>query len=532
MREYPEEPRPQEGEEDRHIAAHFGGTSSLPGGNAGGTNDPDELGEAARAVVDSFSSRPLRALNYWDSEFQRRMARLFPGRPNQQLNAMLKERPEILAGTGRWRKISDERLTKLFTDFSGRFFRLFRKPSKETETFFRERQDIPLPALSDIVNVGPEHVTAFLYWLSCRYKTGQFGIEFTEVEITCCRRLLTLLGKRDLLPSGVELREYLKAKEILLPVPTSIFPAHAGGWEARGVPYRTVLRRIPRRSRHIRRVLWLKIIFGLRLRECVRQQLAEWLTRLGLRLPAKRGGGKGGLPRFVPLPTWHRDWRHWRRVLDKLVAFASAQPSGLLMPEGISLKNARAQVTTALAMAGAHKRGMGISSHGTRYDAAVAAFFWLTGLPAPALRKLPHTAYTDSKGTLLPHVRKALLRISGSLGHKRMGIAERYVGSVAQLRRESRKALLLAGRLKPLAGMLEAAACEGHVGAFLLDRLGNYDYHLALRFDDAVEVGRIRKVMADLREAASAMGYGYITIRVHEGDGVPASFQLLAPARH
>lgn len=527
MREYSEEPRRQEGEDDREIAAIFGGASPLPGGEAHGSNDPHVLGEAAKDVVDSFSERPLRAMNYWNSDLQKRVARMFPGRPQQQLNAMLKARPRIIAGTGRWRPISEERLTKVFRHFSHQFFRLFRSPSRGTQAFFQERQDIAFPALSDIVDIGPDHVTAFLYWLSRRYNAGQIRIESTEVEITCCRRLLTLLGKRDLLPSGVELRQYLKAKDILLPLPTWIYPAHAGGWDARGVSYRTLLRRIPRRNRHIRRVLWLKIIFGLRLRECVRQKIAEWLAPSGLCMPAKSGGGKGGLPRFVPLPTKHPDWRHWRRVLAHVVAVASARCSGLLMPDETSLENARAQLTAALATAGAHKRGMGISSHGTRYDAAVAAFFFLTGLPAPGLRKLPHTAYTDSRGNLLDPIKKSLLRVSQWLGHKRMGIAERYVGSVAQLRRESRKALVLAGRLKPLARALEAGACEGHVGAFLLDRLGNYHYHLVLRFAEGLDVVHIRNVMTDAREAVSALGFEDITIRVDEGTEMPSNFQKI-----
>lgn len=489
------------------------------------TDDIDLLNRR-RSWGEINAERAMRGFGYWGDKVQAEMRRRFPNKPRYQIDQMIERYPLIPAGTGKTlRPMSDERLTELIRHFAKRFINLFRSTDKQTQALFAARPDVAYPNLRNVADIGHEHVKAFLYWVSCRYRRGDIGLNTTEFEVTCCRRLLTLLGKRELLPCGVLLREYLKTAQIDLPVPRWLYPTHARGLSARGVNYKKVLARIPRRSLHIRRVLWLKVIFGLRVRECVRQKLAECLAEDGLRL---KDGGKGGLARFVPFPTHHPDWRTWRRMLRHLVAAAKSNSDGLLMPQGTSLEQARGEIFVALSRVGVHKRAMGITSHGVRHDAALEAFFALTGLPAPALRRLPYSAYMGSDGHPLPSVSEAMLRISRQLGHKRRRIAEMYVGSVSQLRRESRAARVLAADLHPIRHLLDATPAQGLVGAFLLDRLGNYDYHVVIRFQEHVSVDRIRQTLSQIKHTLATLGRSNVNVRVDEGHAELANHHEVA----
>jgi site-specific recombinase XerD len=245
-------------------------------------------------------------------------------------------------------------------------------------------------------------------------------------QISVLRRFLVLIGKAGVIPCGSDWRTALKDKGVTAgTVGRSNIAVMQKGWADLGFDIQTLLSPLDSAYPWAHSCCELMWAFGLRFSEAL--QLEPVASDKSTYLLVYRGT-KGGRHRQVAYSSSPAREAWQREVLER--AKQRCTRRGTLAPVHYTLAQAKEALRYRLRRLGIHngEGGLGITPHGLRHQFGTDSFQEITGLPAPVLGLLPPAAYAEREG----EVRKALLYVSGQMGHARPYITGAYVGSVTK----------------------------------------------------------------------------------------------------
>jgi integrase len=376
---------------------------------------------ARRAAPDSFAERPLRgAGSLADAE----IFACKQYRDDIRAQIMHFFRQQLPAATGKLRALANARRAAA-RDIMLHFVKVLNECAGRTND--------PSLKLRNTTEFAEKHLLAILGWFAIK-KTKRSTI---HNRLSVLRKVMTLLGRRHLVPGTDELALMIIEHDIPLDFGSRSYTAYAPlAWSAI-VDIERVLQRIEKENKHARLLCELCLVFGLRESEALGLHPVEsdfgdrlWVGRLT----------KGKRQRWVAFSDDPAQRARQRDVLDRAKAACDGHP---LRPLGFGerdLEPARKYFQSVLAKCGVSQRDLGIKLHGLRHQYAVNRFRELTGLPAPVLRQAPLSAYKSRMAL----VRKAQKKIAEELGHGRTSIVATYIGSLPTLREEAKQAELAA----------------------------------------------------------------------------------------
>ncbi|MDR1848831.1 MAG: integrase domain-containing protein [Zoogloeaceae bacterium] len=189
-------------------------------------------------------------------------------------------------------------------------------------------------------------------------------------------------------------------------------------WSGKGIDAAEIIKEACKIDERLGCIIALIEAFGLRAKEAVEIRPFR-ATVEGAKHNAilVQEGTKGGLARFVSIENESQ-----RKVLEWAIRLAGGEKNWRMRWPGKTWKEAQTYLYSMMKRLGIRRSLKGVTLHGLRHQKAHGIYRDITGLPTPieggALSQLDKATH-----------QKALHRVSGQLGHRRMYIAHTYCGS-------------------------------------------------------------------------------------------------------
>lgn len=377
--------------------------------------DPREVNKKLRdeAKVRKAAERKQKTGEGRWVKFLRLAQQKHAGDPKRQMVFLLQDR-DIPAATGRKRVMGDRR----FDAFGQHMLQ-----------FIGELPKLRAP-IKNLSDMGRAHVLA----LARRWDANGLR-EGTAVGYFCnLRRFFCLLGKPDVVPTGVALWEWLGSEGIVTgTIGRQAVPDLSKGWRPRGVEPMEVIARVREGGDELVACqLEMMLVFGLREMETVQIQPAD--ADQGDSISVTRGT-KGKKPRTVRFSRIPEQAAFQREVLDRAKELARSHPRGELAKSGLSHVQAIDMLNNRMKRYCITQQAMGVTPHGLRHQFGLDLFREISGLPAPVLGEIAANEYQRHQA----RVDAAMRELSRQMGHERKSISGAYTGSMSMLKKGQRQ---------------------------------------------------------------------------------------------